>query len=152
MLLQHPMKRYSSLLLLFCLTFWLARGADAPPTDVVVVDHTQVDAAFAKGLPMVVNSSFKVQAGRRVTSGNVEIHQRDTDIFYILEGEATLETGGTATESKESAPGEIRGNALTGGVPRPLVKGDVIVIPSGVPHRFTEVNGTFLYYVVKVTR
>lgn len=41
---------------------------------------------------------------------------------------------------------------MAGGVPHHLVKGDVIVIPAGVPHQFTAVSGTFLYYVVKVTR
>ncbi len=33
-----------------------------------------------------------------------------------------------------------------------LNKGDVIVIPNGIPHWFKEVNGTFLYYMVKVTK
>jgi quercetin dioxygenase-like cupin family protein len=28
----------------------------------------------------------------------------------------------------------------------------VIVIPAGVPHQFTAVDGTFLYFVVKVTK
>ena len=123
-----------------------------PPTDVVVIGHDQVDAAFAKGLPIVANSSYKVQAGRRVTPGNVEIHEHDTDIFYIIEGSATLVTGGTAVEPKTTAAGEIRAKEIAGGIARHLIKGDVIVIPSGVPHWFTEVNGTFLYYVVKVTK
>ena len=41
---------------------------------------------------------------------------------------------------------------LTGGEEHHLKKGDVIVIPNGVPHKFTEVSGTFLYFVVKVSQ
>jgi len=127
-------------------------AAEPPPTDVVEVDHTKVEAAFAKGGPLLLNSSYKVQAGRRVAVGPAEIHEQDTDIFYILEGTATFVTGGTAVEKKSIGPGEFHAKEITGGTTRHLVKGDVIVIPAGIPHQFTEINGPFLYYVVKVTK
>ena len=129
-----------------------ALAADAPPTNVVVLDHAKVDDAFAKGLPLLITSSYKIQTGRRVMPGNVEIHERDTDIFYVTEGTATLTTGGTATETKTTGPGETRGEKITGGVARKLAKGDVVVIPAGIPHWFSEVSGTFVYFVVKVTK
>lgn len=134
-----------------------AFAADAPrpgppPTDVVVLDHAKVDDAFAKGLPLLLTTSYKIQTGRRVMPGNVEIHERDTDIFFVTEGTATLTTGGTATNAKPTGPGEIRGEKIAGGVPRKLAKGDVVVIPPGVPHWFSEVSGTFVYFVVKVTK
>lgn len=126
-------------------------AAEAPPTEVVQIDHAKVEAAFAKGLPLLANSSFKVLAGRRVTGGTAELHEHDTDLFYVLEGSATFVTGGTLVEPKESGPGEIRAKGIAGGVERHLTKGDVIVIPKGVAHQYTAVEGTFLYYVVKVT-
>jgi len=48
----------------------------------------------------------------------VEIHTRDTDIIHILEGSATLVTGGMATELKTIAPNEIRGTEIQGGESR----------------------------------
>jgi mannose-6-phosphate isomerase-like protein (cupin superfamily) len=68
-----------------------------------------------------------------------------------MEGSATFVTGGTVVEPATTGPGEARGKAITGGTPRHLQKGDVIVIPKGVPHWFTEVSSPFLYFVVKVT-
>ena len=127
-------------------------AADAPPTDVVVFDHAKVDNTFAKGGPLLINTSYKVQAGRRVMPGKVEIHEHDTDIFYVTEGSATIVTGGTAENAKATGPGEMLGEKITGGTPRKLTKGDVIIIPNGVPHWFTEVSGTFLYLVIKVTK
>ena len=140
-------------MLAWCL-FGLAGRAVAvepPPTDVVMIDHVKVDGAFAQGLPLAANSSYKILAGRRVAPGQVEVHAQDTDIIYVVEGAATFVTGGTVVDGKSTGPGEIRGKETTGGVTRHLVKGDVIIVPKGIPHWFTEVSGTFLYFVVKVT-
>jgi len=125
----------------------------APPTEVVVIDHAQVDATFANGLPpWIVNTSYKIQAGRRLVAGKVEIHEHDTDILWVTEGSATLVTGGTVIGKTTKSPGELGGDKIEGGVTRKVVKGDLIVIPQGIPHWFSAVDGTFLYFVVKVTK
>lgn len=145
------MKKLIPLALLSFAAASLAFAADAPPTDVMLLDHAKLDAIFAKGGPILANAKYKLMAGRRVEAGSVEVHALDTDVFYIVEGSATFVTGGTVTEPKDTAPNEVRGKAITGGTIRHLAKGDVIVIPKGIPHQFTEVNGPFLYFVVKVT-
>ncbi len=130
-----------------------AAAVDAPPTDVVIIDHAQVDASFAKGgAPWFANSSFRVQAGRRVAGGQVEIHAHDTDLLWVTEGSATLITGGKAIGTKDKGPGEQVAEKIEGGVTRKVVKGDLIVIPPNIPHWFSAVDGTFLYFVVKVTK
>jgi glc operon protein GlcG len=116
------------------------------------LDHQKVDAAFAKGGPLLATNNFKVMAGRRTGPGEVEIHEHDTDIFYIVEGSATFVTGGKTIEQRSSGPGEMRAKEIVGGEDHQLNKGDVIVIPNGIPHWFKEVNGTFLYYMVKVSQ
>jgi glc operon protein GlcG len=128
-------------------------AADQPQKSPILhLDHQKVDAAFAKGGLLLATNNFKVQAGRRTGPGEVEIHERDTDIFYILEGSATFVTGGKAVEQRSSGPGEMRAKEIVGGENHQLNKGDVIVIPNGIPHWFKEVNGTFLYYMVKVSQ
>jgi quercetin dioxygenase-like cupin family protein len=59
-------------------------------------------------------------------------------------------TGGTMIEPREVAPGELRASAVAGGERHALGTGDVLAIPSGVPHQFVEVSDPFLYFVVKV--
>ena len=78
-----------------------------------------------------------------------EVHALDTDIIYVLDGTATLVTGGKATDVKNVAADEFRGSAIEGGDTRELKKGDVVIIPAGVPHWFKDVTNPFLYYVVK---
>jgi quercetin dioxygenase-like cupin family protein len=124
----------------------------APPTDVVVLDHGQVDNAFAKGLPLLITSRYKVQASRRLVGGEAELHEHDTDLLYFLEGEATLVTGGKMVDQRTTAAGEIRAKEITGGVTRHIVKGDIVVIPAGVPHWFKDVKAPCVYHVVKVTQ
>ena len=111
---------------------------------------TQVNKAFEKGMPLLEIANYKVHASHREAPGVVEIHTRDTDIIYMLEGSATLVTGGTVVDGKNIEAEEIRGKTIKGGETRQITKGDVIVVPNGVPHWFTEVSGPINYYVVKV--
>ncbi len=64
------------------------------------VSHVTVQAAFLKGLPLVETSAYKVHASRRDRDGQAEVHARDTDIIYVVDGTATLITGGTVASSK----------------------------------------------------
>lgn len=110
----------------------------------------QVRQAFEKGMPLIEIANYKVHASHRDGPGIAEVHTHDTDIIYMLEGTATLVTGGTVVDSHNTEPEEIRGKEVKGGETRRIGKGDVIVIPHGTPHWFKEVNGPINYYVVKV--
>jgi len=113
---------------------------------------TEVHAAFEKGSPLINKDgrTYWVLAGRRDKPGQSELHEKDTDVFYVLQGSATFVTGGKMVDPKTTAPGELRGAGIEGGEPRTLSKDDVIIIPAGTPHWFKDVQGTFLYFVVKV--
>ena len=67
----------------------------------------------------------------------------------MLDGTATLVTGGAVVEPKTTEPGQVRGPQIQGGETRQLRRGDVVVVPAGVPHWFKEVPAPFLYFVVK---
>ena len=96
------------------------------------------------------DGTYKVHASRREGPGTAEVHARDIDIFYVLEGSATLVTGGRPVDAKTTAPDEVRAPSIEGGTSRAVAKGDVMIIHNGVPHWFKEVRGPFLYYTVKV--
>jgi len=144
------MKSTQLFILFIAVSVISARAAEEKAGQVLHFDHGKVAALFEKGGPLLATNTFKIQAGRRTGPGEVEIHAHDTDIFYIVEGSATFVTGGTAIEPKVVSEGETRAKEISGGQARHLVKGDVIVIPTGVPHWFKQVDGLFLYYVVKV--
>lgn len=118
---------------------------------VTFFDADAVRAGFDKGAVLFDNSDkYMVHASRRDKPGQVEVHNRDADIVYVLNGTATLVTGGELRDGKTTAPDEVRGTQLEGGDERQLKPGDAIIIPANVPHWFKQVSDPFQYYVVKV--
>ena len=129
-------------------------SAPAVPTareEVAYLKDSQVMEAFAKGMPLLETADYKIHASRRMEAGQAEVHTRDTDIIYVLQGSVTFVTGGTVIDPQTTGPDEIRGALIEGGTTRALNTGDVMVVPAGVAHWFSQVDETFLYYVVKVT-
>jgi len=119
---------------------------------VLFFDAKQVSTSFSTGAALLDGGdrNYMVHTSRRDKPGLAEIHTLDTDIIYVMEGTATIVTGGTAVDAKETAPNEIRGSRIEGGVTRQLSKGQVIIVPNNTAHWFKEVNGEFLYYTIKV--
>ena len=119
---------------------------------VLFFDAKQVSTSFSSGAVLLDESdrNYMVHTSRRDKPGLAEIHTLDTDIIYVMEGTATFVTGGTAVDAKETAPNEIRGSRIEGGITRRLSKGEVIIVPNNTAHWFKEVNGEFLYYTIKV--
>jgi uncharacterized protein GlcG (DUF336 family) len=112
----------------------------------------EVEAGFAKGAVLFDgdNRDYMIHASRREKAGMAEVHTKDADLIHVLDGAATLVTGGKVVDAKSIADDEVRGASIEGGEAHPLAKGDVIIVPAGTPHWFKEVKGPFLYYVVKV--
>jgi len=119
---------------------------------VVYVDHDKVAAALSKGGPLVSAPDLLVSGSHRDKGGQVEVHDKETDVIYVVEGSATFVTGGTMVGGKDTKPGQHVGTDIKGGQTRHLSKGDVIVVPAGTPHWFKEVPQSVNYYVVKVLK
>lgn len=127
-------------------------GANALMTKAAVsyFEKEKVAAAFEKGAVLFdASNKYMVHASHRDKAGMVEVHEQDADIIYVLDGSATLVTGGEVVGGKMIGPGEIRGSDVKGGETRTISKGDVIIVPAGTPHWFKEVSGPVNYYVVK---
>lgn len=117
-----------------------------------IIPAAEVAAAFAKGGSFIENSEYRLGLARRESGGDAEVHDKDTDIFYVFEGAATLVLGGEMIEPRSVGPHEIRAASTRGGEAKTVTKGDVIVIPRGVPHWFSAVaEAPFVYLVVKST-
>ncbi len=132
--------------------FAIAMAAAFGAGDATYVDHDKVAAALAKGGPLVTTPDYLVSGSHRSGPGQVEVHDHETDVMYVVEGTATLVTGGTMVGGKVTKPGQWLGSSIQGGETHHLSKGDVIVVPAGTPHWFKEVPTTISYYVVKVVR
>jgi quercetin dioxygenase-like cupin family protein len=128
----------------------MATSGSAQTPGVKRFPAADVEALFAKGGTLSDDPAYKVMTATRTAGGEAELHARDTDIFYVVEGSATFVTGGTLVGAHETAPNESRGTGLDGGVEQTVSAGDVVTIEAGIPHWFKAVNGRVRYFVVKV--
>jgi quercetin dioxygenase-like cupin family protein len=133
-------------------TICVVAGAQSNSSGVVHVDPDKVAAAIAKGGQLVERPDLLVSGSHREKGGQVEVHDKETDVLYIVDGDATFVTGGKMVGGKNTRPGQWLGTDITGGETRHLVKGEVVVVPAGVPHWFKEVPKSVSYYVVKVLK
>lgn len=130
-----------------------ATSASAQNTPAVTfLDHEKVAAALAKGSSLMTAPNVTVSGAHRTGPGQVEVHDKETDVLYIMEGEATFVSGGTMVGGKVSRPDQHLGTDIQGGTTQKLVKGDVIVVQAGTPHWFKEVPKSVSYFVVKALK
>jgi uncharacterized RmlC-like cupin family protein len=100
---------------------------------------------------LAVFSNYQMSVAYRNASGEAELHQTKSDVFYVVSGGCTLVTGGTVAKPRTTQPHEIRGPSVSGGQSRKLGPGDFITIPAGVPHQMLLDSGSEIRYaVVKV--
>jgi mannose-6-phosphate isomerase-like protein (cupin superfamily) len=125
--------------------------------EVVYVPHDKVAPALKKAGPLADGPNVRVSGGYRTGPyapadyrPAVEIHAKEADLFYVIEGRATQVLGGKVLEGKETGPGQIRGSKIDGGQTYQLGKGDVMWVPAGLPHWFPEIPEPLSYLLVKV--
>ena len=147
----------------------LTRGTatDISDSDIrAAVQKTASAAVSDQALRVVsIQDEYNVAVGvvhRSKTSGKdaaggIE-HSRITEIYHVIEGDATLVTGGTIENPQEAAPDSqtvrllngpsTRGGAVKDGISRKIGPGDVVIIPPNTPHWFSEVTSEQIVYLV----
>lgn len=126
--------------------------ANSPSSSAVYINSAKVEAARS-GNHMVYdgdpeNRPYKVITRNRDGGPEaVDVHLLQSDIWYVLGGNATVVTGGTVVNAKAPQPNQIKGTAIDGGEPHHLSKGDVLIIPKGVPHWVKEVQQAPFFYM-----
>lgn len=88
----------------------------------------------------------------RDVAGDANLHEVSrSEIYFMLEGAGTLVTGGTLIDPHRPSPEStsLRGSGIEGGVSRRVVPGDVVVIPGGTPHWWSELEGNISYLIFR---
>jgi mannose-6-phosphate isomerase-like protein (cupin superfamily) len=82
----------------------------------------------------------------RASVGNATVHETEAELFYVIDGSATLTTGGKLVDGKRTDAANLNGSAIDGGTKRNIAKGDFILIPQNTPHWFSPINGVLVLY------
>jgi mannose-6-phosphate isomerase-like protein (cupin superfamily) len=151
---------------LFCTIFTLFSSAaiaqqpaaQSPPPPRLFAGSGDVAAMIAKAgserkpdqpnfvQPIVRLAPYNANLEYRVAGVNApaSIHEREAEMFYVVEGSGTLVTGGTLREEKRTNAENLSGSAIEGGTPRRLAKGDWVMVPEKTAHWFTQIDGTLV--------
>jgi mannose-6-phosphate isomerase-like protein (cupin superfamily) len=106
-----------------------ARPRPTFPAEMVLVRHVNADDPIAK---------------------QAAAHPTMDEVFFIIGGAATLETGGDLVDPKPDVIGYVTyGKEVRGGESRRVAKGDVVIIPAMVPHRFVAIEQPVSYVNVR---
>jgi mannose-6-phosphate isomerase-like protein (cupin superfamily) len=135
----------------------------APPTKTFTT-AAEVAGLLAKakaehkdGQPTVIENilrlaPYSANLEYRTGVGPASVHEKEAEMFYVLEGSATLTTGGKLTEEKRSNAENLTGTGIEGGTAQHVSKGDVIIVPENTPHWFGSIDGTIVLMSLHVPR
>jgi mannose-6-phosphate isomerase-like protein (cupin superfamily) len=91
-----------------------------------------------------------VQHEKNKTGAPAELHDASDDVYYVLEGGATLVLGGKLEAPKEVEPGEWRSPRIIDGKTFQITKGDLVIVPRGTPHQRSTANKDFTMILIKI--
>ncbi|MDX2034027.1 MAG: hypothetical protein SF339_25360 [Blastocatellia bacterium] len=121
------------------------KGYEGPLREKVAGEHRTSSVKLAD------YGSSNVAISHREANGIPEVHAHMDDYFVVESGEASLVVGGDVVNPKLVEPNETRGDSIKGGEKKRLVAGDVVHIPTGMPHQLLVEKGKrFTYFVIKV--
>lgn len=102
--------------------------------------------------PLVSLPPFNVSVEHRTALDTAGVHDLDAELYYIVDGAGTLVTGGTLVDAKRTNPTNWSGSAIKGGDSRRVAKGDVMLIPEGMPHWFSALEGSVTVVTLHLPR
>jgi mannose-6-phosphate isomerase-like protein (cupin superfamily) len=133
-------------------------AAQTPPPPKLVAGAAEVTAMIAKAKaerkpdqanfsqPIVRLAPYAANLEYRVAGLNApaSVHEREAEMFYVVEGSGTLVTGGTLHDEKRTNAENLSGSAIDGGTRRKVLKGDWVMVPEKTAHWFTDLDGTLV--------
>jgi mannose-6-phosphate isomerase-like protein (cupin superfamily) len=152
----------------------VAQRATPPPAEAIDIKAADVQAVLKHTGPTGIGADRQIKVAdmgkynvgvgvlhRAATKPGEPVtaiaHAQVTEVYYIISGGGTLITGGTIANPRPFPDGEIVQVAVgpstlgtfQGGTRRVVGVGDVVIIPPGVPHGFTDIKDHVTYLSVR---
>jgi mannose-6-phosphate isomerase-like protein (cupin superfamily) len=140
---------------------WAQQPASATKTyssaaDVVAL-MAKAKAEHKDGQPIVAErilqlAPYSANLEYRTSVGPAAVHEKEAELFYVIDGSATLITGGKLVNEKPSTADNLTGTGIEGGKSQAVAKGDFVIVPENTPHWFSAINGTIVLMSLHVPR
>jgi len=139
--------------LLFAPAVHAQTAAPAPATTMTQAEVlAQLQKAAAASPEMMVarmvnTEAYRVNVVKRTVPQGAIAHDVGTEVHYIIEGAATLVTGGTIV--RPAADGAAARATIRDGVARQVHPGDIVLVPVGTPHWYSAITQPLTYLEVR---
>ena len=144
----------AAIVLIASTSFAFAQQTANPAASRTMVSAADVAAMMAKAKAerkpdqanlaqsMIQLAPYNVSLEYRGAVGPAAVHETEAELFYVVDGSATLVTGGKLTADATRNGANLTGKGIEGGTSRKVAKGDFIMVPETVPHWFSAIDGT----------
>src|SRR5262249_9170032 len=87
---------------------------------------------------------------KETTAANAELHEPSNNVYYVLEGSATLPLGVASNSPRKIESGEWRAPRIIDGQKVEIKKGDLVIVPRGTPHHRSTAGQDFTMILIKI--
>jgi mannose-6-phosphate isomerase-like protein (cupin superfamily) len=141
-----------------------AKQAKQPPANKTYVSASDVTAMMAKAKnerkqdqanfiqSLLQLSPYTANLEYRGAVGPAAVHEKEAELFYVIDGGGTLVTGGKLVGETRTNAENLSGTAIDGGDTQAVAKGDFFIVPENTPHWFSKINGTLVLMSLHVPR
>ncbi len=146
-------------LLLAALTLVFASTlAEAQPAPASYLSDAEVMALLKKAgeatpdmmvARMTNTEKYRVNVVKRTVPQGAIAHDVGTEVHYIIEGTATLVTGGTLARPSGGGTAAAARATIQGGQTRQVRKGDIVLVPVNTPHWYSAIDQPLTYLEVR---
>jgi mannose-6-phosphate isomerase-like protein (cupin superfamily) len=113
-------------------------------------DHKEGQATVSERILQL--APYNANLEYRSSVGPAAVHENEAELFYVIDGTATMVTGGKLTTEDRTNPQNLSGKGIEGGEVRTVAKGDFIIVPEKTPHWFSKIDGVLVLMTLHLPR
>ena len=85
--------------------------------------------------PILQLAPYKAQLEYRPGTAPAALHEKDAELFVVLQGKGNILTGGKLVDEKRVNANNLSGSSIAGGDAHNVVVGDMLIVPANTPHQ-----------------
>ncbi len=113
-------------------------------------ERKQDQSNFIQGILRL--APYNANLEYRAAVGPAAVHEKEAELFYVIDGSGTLVTGGKLAGESRTNADNLTGTGIDGGDIQNVAKGDFFIVPENTPHWFSKINGTLVLMSLHVPR
>jgi mannose-6-phosphate isomerase-like protein (cupin superfamily) len=91
--------------------------------------------------PILLMAPYRAQLEYRPRTAPAALHEKDAELFVVLQGTGSIVTGGKLVDEKRVNANNLSGSSITGGNSQSVGVGDMLIVPANTPHQVIPAGG-----------